>query len=623
MRKKIAYLLCIALLVAMGLTPMTETKISAASRASEVIQAISVMETDKGDTATGTNTVTRSMFSQMLINLSTLKNNVSSESNITLFKDVKKTYWAAGYIQTAVTQGWMTGYLDGTFKPTQGVKLQEAVYGVLKLLGYSDSDFTGSKISAIMKLYESKDLDTNISKATTDKLTVNDCINLFYNTLNATNKAGTVYASTLGYTLDSNGGINYLSLINTGVKGPIIATGDWSSQIPFSVSTANIYKDGTTCSYSDIGTYDVIYYSTSFKTIWVYDDKVTGTISSINPNYTSPSSVTIGGTEYSFADTDVALKFSAMGEVKAGDVVTILLGKDGTVVDVLAIDEYNVTMVGYVLSTGTHLVEDVSGDYSTSDYITFVDASGNEYTQDYDSDSVYLAEGSLVQVKFVNGSAGISSYIMSTPTFSSYTFTSDALYLGNKKLASDIKILDLKNGSYKSVTPERLAGSSIDSSSILYYELDGSGQISELILKGVTGDLDSYGIYKGLDYTNSDSVTYKYIINGKSDSIATDSVSSLNLTEGPSGFVIYDGSVTSSYALTGVAVSSIGTSTVLSNTTKYTLGENYSVYIYVGGEYVLTTLDRIGNLTKYTVRAYFDKTMATGGRVRVIVATSK
>ncbi|MDF2510627.1 MAG: hypothetical protein K0S04_493 [Herbinix sp.] len=623
MRKKIAYLLCIALLVAMGLTPMTETKISAASRASEVIQAISVMETDKGDTATGTNTVTRSMFSQMLINLSTLKNNVSSESNITLFKDVKKTYWAAGYIQTAVTQGWMTGYLDGTFKPTQGVKLQEAVYGVLKLLGYSDSDFTGSKISAIMKLYESKDLDSNISKAKTDKLTVNDCINLFYNTLNATNKAGTVYASTLGYTLDSNGGINYLSLINTGVKGPIIATGDWASQIPFSVSTASIYKDGTTCSYSDIGTYDVIYYSTSFKTIWVYDDKVTGTISSINPNYTSPSSVTIGGTEYSFADTDVALKFSAMGEVKAGDVVTILLGKDGTVVDVLAIDEYNVTMVGYVLSTGTHLVEDVSGDYSTSDYITFVDASGNEYTQDYDSDSVYLAEGSLVQVKFVNGSAGISSYIMSTPTFSSYTFTSDALYLGNKKLASDIKILDLKNGSYKSVTPERLAGSSIDSSSILYYELDGSGQISELILKGVTGDLDSYGIYKGLDYTNSDSVTYKYIINGKSDSIATDSVSSLNLTEGPSGFVIYDGSVTSSYALTGVAVSSIGTSTVLSNTTKYTLGENYSVYIYVGGEYVLTTLDRIGNLTKYTVRAYFDKTMATGGRVRVIVATSK
>ncbi len=622
MRKKIAYLLCIAILIAMGVSP-AQTQVTAASRASEVIKAIGVMETDKGSTASGTDVITRSMFSQMLVNLSALKNNVSSESSITLFKDVKKTYWAAGYIQTAVSQGWMTGYLDGTFKPTQGIKLQEAVYGVLKLLGYSDSDFSGSKISAIMKLYETKELDTNISKAKTDKLTVDDCINLFYNTLNASNKAGTIYASTLGYTLDSSGNINYLSLINTGVKGPVVVKGDWTSQIPFTVSTASIYKNGTSCSYTDINSYDVIYYSSNFKTIWVYDDRITGTISSINPNYTSPTSVTISGTEYGFADTDVALRFSAMGDVKEGDIVTLLLGKDGTIVDVLAIDEYNVTMVGYVLSTGTHIVEDKNGSYSNQDYVTFVDASGHEYTQDYDSDVVYLNEGSLVQVKFVDGVASISSYIMSAPTFSSFTFSSDGFSLGNKKLASDIKILDLKNNSYKSVKPDRLVGASIGSSSILYYAFNDGGQISELILKGATGDLDSYGIYTGISYTNSNMMTYQYIINGKSNSTSTDTLSSLNITTGPTGFVISDGAVTSSYALAGVAVSSIGTSTVLSNTTKYTLAENYSVYLYLDKEYVLTTLDKIKNLTKYNVMAYYDKTMTTGGRVRVIVATNK
>lgn len=622
MRKKIAYLLCIAILIAMGVSP-AQTQVTAASRASEVIKAIGVMETDKGSTASGTDVITRSMFSQMLVNLSALKNNVSSESSITLFKDVKKSYWAAGYIQTAVSQGWMTGYLDGTFKPTQGIKLQEAVYGVLKLLGYSDSDFSGSKISAIMKLYETKELDTNISKAKADKLTVDDCINLFYNTLNASNKAGTIYASTLGYTLDSSGNINYLSLINTGVKGPIVVKGDWASQIPFTVSTASIYKNGTSCSYTDINSYDVIYYSSNFKTIWVYDDRITGTISSINPNYTSPTSVTISGTEYGFADTDVALRFSAMGDVKEGDIVTLLLGKDGTIVDVLAIDEYNVTMVGYVLSTGTHIVEDKNGSYSNQDYVTFVDASGHEYTQDYDSDVVYLNEGSLVQVKFVDGVASISSYIMSAPTFSSFTFSSDGFSLGNKKLASDIKILDLKNNSYKSVKPDRLAGASIGSSSILYYAFNDGGQISELILKGATGDLDSYGIYTGISYTNSNMMTYQYIINGKSNSTSTDTLSSLNITTGPTGFVISDGAVTSSYALAGVAVSSIGTSTVLSNTTKYTLAENYSVYLYLDKEYVLTTLDKIKNLTKYNVMAYYDKTMTTGGRVRVIVATNK
>ncbi len=39
----------------------------------------------------------------------------------------------------------MTGYLDGTFKPDQPVKLREAVYGVLALLGYTNEDFTGDQ----------------------------------------------------------------------------------------------------------------------------------------------------------------------------------------------------------------------------------------------------------------------------------------------------------------------------------------------------------------------------------------------------------------------------------------------------------------------------------------------
>ncbi|HHV11043.1 MAG TPA: S-layer homology domain-containing protein [Clostridiales bacterium] len=623
MQKKIAYLLCMALLAAIGLAPAAEAKASAAGRASEVIKAIGVMETDQGSTSSGTDIVTRSMFAQMLINLSTLKDNASSESNVTLFKDVKKTYWASGYIQTAVAQGWMSGYLDGTFKPTQGIKLQEAVYGVLKLLGYADSDFSGSKISAIMKLYGAKGLDTNISKGTADVLTVEDCVNLFYNTLNATNKTGTVYASVLGYTLEANGGISYLSLINKGIKGPVIATGAWSSQIPFTVSTANIYKDGVACSYSNIDSYDVIYYSPSFRTIWVYDDRVTGSISSINPNYTSPTSVTLGGTEYTFADTEVALRFSAMGDVKKGDVVTLLLGQDGTVVGVLSIDEYNVTVVGCVLDTGTHLIEDENGDYKNTDYVTFVDASGNEYTQDYNPDLMYLAQGSLVQMKFVDGLASISSYIMSTPAFSNFIFSSDGLSLGNRALASDVRILDLKNGTHISVGPERLAGSAISPSSILYYSLNSGGQISELILKDVTGDLDSYGIYTGITYSSSGTMGYKYIIDGKSQTLDTDSLSYLNLTEGPTGFVIYDGIVSSSYALTGVQVSSIGTNTVLSGSTKYTLADNYSVYLYLDGEYIATTFDKVKNLSKYTVMAYYDKTIATGGRVRVIIAGSK
>ncbi|HHV10577.1 MAG TPA: S-layer homology domain-containing protein [Clostridiales bacterium] len=620
MRKRIAFMLCAVLLAATVLAPAA-TRISAADRAAEVINALGIMETDRDFNAPGTSIVTRSKFSQMLVNLSTVKNDIAGESNVSLFKDVRKTHWASGYIQTAVTKGWMSGYLNGTFRPTQGINLQEAVYGVLALLGYSNSDFAGSKVNAIMKLYKSKGLDKNIDKGATDLLTVNDCVNLFYNTLNTTNKAGTKYASVLGYTLDSKGNIDYLSLINTGVEGPVIAKGGWYSEIPFSVSMAQLYKNGVACKYTDIDAYDVLYYSKSFKTIWIYDSKITGTIGSINPNYTAPSSVTIGGTEYSFADTDVALRFSAMGDLKEGRVVTLLLGKDKTVVGVLDIDEYNVTMTGYVLSTGTHIVEDEKDNYRVSDYVTFVDAAGNEYTQDYDSSQVLLGEGSLVQVKFVDGTASVSSYTAPDPVFSSYTFSSDGLYLGNTALASDVKILDLKKNRYTSVIPERLANASIGSSSILYYAFNDSRQISELILKGATGDLDSYGIFTGMSYGNS--TTYNYIIDGTSQALVVDSSASLNLDEGPSGFVLEDGILTSSYALTGVKVSSIGVTTVQANNEKYTLANKYDVYLYLDKKYVLTTLDKVSNLTKYTVMAYYDKPTFTGGRIRIIIAAPK
>ncbi|MDF2510488.1 MAG: hypothetical protein K0S04_354 [Herbinix sp.] len=622
MKKSLALILCFALFAAVGLTPLTQTQVSAASRASEVINAIGVMETDMDSNASSSSVVTRARFTQMLVNLSTLKDSISNESNVSLFKDVKKSYWASGYIQAAVKQGWITGYLNGTFKPNQGITLQEAVYGVLKLLGYSDSDFTGSKISAIMKLYASKDLDTNITKASTEKLTEGDCINLFYNTLNATNKSGTKYASVLGYTMDSKGNIDYLSLMNKDLEGPIIVYGDWTSKLPFDTGVAKIYKDGKTCRFSDIGSYDVVYYSSNFKTVYVYDDKVTGSVSAINPNFTSPTSVTIGGKDYSFADTDAALKFSAMGNVKKGDIVTIMLGKDGTVVDVLDIDEYNVTMAGYVLSTGIHAVEDKDGDYSVTEYVTFVDASGNEFTQDYDSNSLYLEEGNLVLVKYVDGVASIRLYEAAPAPFTNYAFSSDGYTLGHTALTSDVKILDLKKGKYISINPERLANVNLGSSSILYYAINGNNQISELILNGATGDLDSYGIYTGSTNTNS-GITYKYLIDGKSNSLASETGSKLNMSQGPSGFVLENNELVSSYALTGVSVSSIGLTTVQANNAKYTLADKYSVYLYVDKEYVLTTLDKVKNLSKFNVMAYFDKSISLGGRIRVIVATQK
>lgn len=620
MRKKIALLLCLTLIISM-ICPSAQTQVNAASRAAEVINAIGIMDTDKGNTDVGTDEVTRARFAQMLVNMSTLKEDVSSESDVSLFSDVKKTHWAAGYIQTAITQGWMTGYLNGTFKPEQGITLQEAVVAIVKLLGYTSSDFNGNKVSAIMKLYKTKNLNKNISKDRTDTLTVNDCINLFYNTLNATNKTGTVYASTLGYTLDSNGNLDYLALINTGVEGPIIVNANWKNELPFQVSSAAIYKDGVKCSISDVEDYDVVYYSEYFKTVWVYDDKITGIVKAINPDYTSPTSVTIGDNDYSFADSDVTYRFTAMGDVKEGNVVTLILGKDGTIVDVLSIDEYNVAFVGVVLDVGKDFVENSDGTYTYADCVTFVTANGSEYTQVYDSSTIFLEKGDLVKVTYSSGSATVADAAIPGISLGGYSVSTDASTLGTTAFASNVKILDICGNNHINIIPERLAGVMLNSSNIYYYSLNENGQISELILADVTGDMDSYGICTGITFSgNSTLLTYK--IGSKTNSVSLSSLTDFSLTTGAKGFVLTNNAIESIYDLTEISVASIGSTTLQSGNTKYPLADECSIYLLLNGEYISTTIDRISDLKKYHVKAYIDNAVLAGGRIRVIVAES-
>jgi hypothetical protein len=127
MRKICALFLSLTIILSAGIMPFATKQASAAeSKAEQVITALGIMNTDKGSSA-GTSRVTRAGFAQMLINLSSLKGKVTGKCNISLFSDVSKKFWAAGYIQSAVTQGWMTGYMNGKFKPNQGIKLQSSL----------------------------------------------------------------------------------------------------------------------------------------------------------------------------------------------------------------------------------------------------------------------------------------------------------------------------------------------------------------------------------------------------------------------------------------------------------------------------------------------------------------
>ncbi len=623
MRKVIAFILAAAMLLPTGIVGIKPAQAYAAADAQKVVSALNIMKTDQGEISANATKITRAQYAQLLVNMSSLKDKVAVSSNISLFSDVSKKHWAAGYIKTAVTNGWMYGYLDGSFKPNQGVTLMEAITGVLKLLGYTDSDFAGNVTANKLAMYQSKKLNKNvtITKKTT-QINYSHCVNLFYNTLNATTKEGRVYAETLGYSLDESGSLDYLSVVNTGTEGPFIASDSWTSKLPFTLAQGTFYKNDVKGTYSDIDRYDVFYYSESAKIVWAYDAKVTGVLSVISPDLINPSSVTVAGASYSFETSNAAQEFSSVGSVSKGEIVTLLLGKNGAIAGVLSENEYNTTITGIVVGTGVHRVEDESGNYVNMNYATFIDAAGHQYSQDYNKDRLSFEAEDIIVVKYEDGTVTVSKYDSSKASLNNETFNSTGTYIGGKKLASNVKILDYSNGKYITVYPIRLANMTILDSMVMYYDTNVAGEIENLILYQATGDTDTYGIFTGVSFADSSNY-YNYIIDGTSGKLKKSNLTNLSIKTGPTGFRYKNGEITESYALSGVPVDVLGTSTITSGNIKYTMSEKVSVYYLKDDDYSVTTLDKVKDLTKYKLTAYCDKAITIGGRIRVIVAESK
>ena len=283
--------------------------------------------------------VTRGEFAKMLVQASSYRSVLTKTSNVSVFNDV----------------------------PKDNVTLNDAVRGVLTLLGYQASDFAGDANNKRMAKYGFLELNENLTSLTpTSNLTVRDCINLFYNMLKTNMKDGGAYIATVfGGELNSDKEVNPLKLADNSLKGPKVvkSVNQLIQAVPFDYKDANLFVDGSSVGAdrfkslmvsSDVGL--VIYYSAAAKTIWAYDENtdatngkkaVHGTVESIYYESTStltPTSVTIDGETYKIANSDMQFAFSIYGSIKVNDDVTLVVdinnSEDGsasyTVVDYIA-----------------------------------------------------------------------------------------------------------------------------------------------------------------------------------------------------------------------------------------------------------------------------------------------
>lgn len=625
MKKRIlSGLLCLCL--TLGLLCTGAGAVSGSSKL-EAIRVLGILEGDESGNLNLSSQVTRAEFAVMLAAASPYGDSVSSYGS-TLFTDVKSGHWASGYVRLAVEQGWMSGYVDGTFRPDQPITLEEGCTALLRLLGYDASSLTGSYPAAQLSKADSLGLLDDVTASQGTALTRQNCVDLVYNTLVAQSSTGGTYASSLGYTV-TNGEIDYATLVSAETKGPYVST-DGSLSLPFSVNSATVYRNDALSSADAVEAYDVYYYNEGMGTVWVYHNRASGTLTALAPSKVAPTSATVAGVTYEIGTSQAAYQLSSQGQFQEGDLVTLLLGMNGEIVEVLDPQDSASTYYGSVVSS-------VKG-ASTSSTSTSSTASAQVTTQVACTDGVLRTfyhsgstfdEGRLVSVSV--SQSGTSVKGMSSKRLEG-TVSSDGSKLGSYSLASDVEILDTDSeGGYVRIYPSRLAGETLRGDDVCYYTLNASGEIDRLILNEVTGDTLSYIYLSSVSDASSSSgnitnvsVSYTYLQNGQTYSLSGSARYSADV--GGAVMLYEDGALKSISQLSSVSLDSLGSLSAMSGNQEYPLSEDVQVLLRDGTgvyRYYATTLSQIDTQNYDLTGWYDDLGYSAGGRIRVIVAVPK
>lgn len=581
----------------------------------QTVRALGILQGDQNGNTDLSGAVSRAEFAFMLAAASSYKDSVSRQGGgYSLFKDVKSGYWASEAIQLAVREGWMTGYTDGTFRPEKTVTLEEACAALLKLLGYDASSLAGSFPQAQLTKAAALGLRDQVSAARGQGLTRQNCAYLFYNLLTAKTAGGQTYAVTLGYTV-TNGQIDYTAVAMDRLSGPYVAGADAS--LP---AASTVYRNGELTEDTALNEYDVYYYNESAGTAWIYTDRASGKIEALSPSVTDPSSVTVSGNTYAIESASAAYQLSAMGGGSTGQVVTLLLGMNGGVVEVLTGEAVDTAYLGVIASTQQVLDGESTARVRTKAEVICTDGVLRSFTVDGGTSSA----GRLVSVTVSGGGVtirGISGRSLSG------TVSKDADRLGALALAADIQILDTAaDGSYAVVEASRLAGKTVTDKMVRHYTLNKDGAIDRLILDDATGDTWTYGYLTAADDLSQGgtdiSMRYTYMVNGEVKTVS----SSARYTVQTGGLAIRynsDGSVKSMKNTTAVKLTSLTATTAGTDNRTYELADGVQVYLRQNGTFYPTTLSGI-NTEDYTLTGYYDSFGCPGGgQVRVIAAEKK
>ena len=463
--------------------------------------------------------LTRAQFCKMAVYAMDGSSELGRYSTVTIFPDVKPSFWASSYINMAAKKGVIAGFADGKFKPNQTVTAGQAVTILMRGLGYKDANMGGVWPQGYMAEAKTCGLlkSTGITSAYS-ALTRGQAAKLFLNLFEAKRGTGEGAVVLFSFTpekdevyltnLDAGKGtltaggkpytmahpVTSTSLI--GSKGKVVLNGDGEilTFLPVTggsgISNAaviigangsalgldsltggsgyTIYKNGSPASAADLKKYDVATYSAATNSVVVCDTKVSVYYEDCTPSPSNPTTITVLGTELNVLPTAV----ESLSQFKPGQQMILLLTADGQVAGAVA--------------------PNTSG--ARSNALAVVDASGgmqlicgNTLLKIGGDGSGY--ENSVVSVTSIKsgGKAALSLRAVSGKV--SGDLDVQAGTLGGKKLAANAMIFD----GGKQVALAELSKSGVRASQISYARTNWAGEVDLIVLNNSQSDNEIYG----------------------------------------------------------------------------------------------------------------------------------
>lgn len=620
MKKTAALILVLCLLV--SCVPAAYAADVPSGDIQDILTVMGVMTKDAGGNFRAGETLTRAQLAKILVTMSSYKSLVSASARTSPFSDVKYSHWASPYISVASAKGIMTGYTNGAFRPEQRVLYEEAVTAILRMLGYTNTEFIGGYPFGQLFLAADIGLTEHVGAVSGSALTRQQTAQLVYNALCTKIKdSDKTYAENIGYSL-TNGVLTIGDAMSVNVKGPVTVTSDSTlGSLGLNLSTATVYIDQSASDASAIKTYDIIYYSVSGNTIWAYTDKASGVVDSISPNREAPATVTISGTSYTLSSYP-AQKAFGIGGFETGQLVTVLLDRNGQVADAYQTEDIYKEQIGVVIEAGSKQLSGSDTGYAY--YITVLLSGGGTCDMKMSSDSESLV-GRAVRIVYASGDASVSLVTGNSGVYGMVKAESYTIGSGSSKgtLASGVSIVEYDAyGNTLLQSLSRIDGVTLEKSDIALLSYDSAGKIDSIILKDVTGDMAKYGTVlsaKEKSGSMSQSGTYEYDIAGAA---GTYSVSSglLNIGPGPSAFYYEGGQIQKIKNLTKLdkTVTSLNASYLqTSDGQKYKVSAKVVVYKLQNAQPLLSTLEE-AMTQPGSLSAYYDKAQAEGGLIRVL-----